>query len=293
VRTDRIRAFGGSTVRPFGGSEQPNTRTAERSSEKVALVTGGGAGIGRAIVLALAREGADLLILDIRLDQAEAVAGEVRGLGRKASALQVDVTKQTRIERAIADGLGQFGRIDILVNNAGVTPGLGLPFTRQIEEDWDKVFNVNMKSVFFACKAITPHFMERRYGKIVNIASIAGPMSSQTMPSYSVSKMGVVTFTRIVAKDLAAYNVNVNAVCPGLLWTDMWKNIGEVIRATNPAYEGLTPRQMFDKRVEEWIPLKREQTPEDIGEAAVFLASEAARNITGQTLVVDGGAYMH
>lgn len=264
-----------------------------RLAEKVALVTGGGAGIGRAIVLALAREGADPLILDIRLDQAEAVAREVRGLGRKASALQVDVTKQTQIERAIADGLGQFGRIDILVNNAGVTPGLGLPFTRQIEADWDKVFNVNMKSVFFTCKAITPHFMERRYGKIVNIASIAGPMSSQTMPSYSVSKMGVVTFTRIVAKDLAAYNVNVNAVCPGLLWTDMWKNIGEVIRATNPAYEGLTPRQMFDKRVEEWIPLRREQTPEDIGEAAVFLVSEAARNITGQTLVVDGGAYMH
>jgi NAD(P)-dependent dehydrogenase (short-subunit alcohol dehydrogenase family) len=135
--------------------------------------------------------------------------------------------------------------------------------------------------------------MERRQGKIVNIASIAGPMSSQTMPSYSVSKMGVVTFTRIVAKDLAAYNVNVNAICPGLLWTDMWKNIGEVIRGTNPAYANLTPRQMFDKRVEEWIPLKREQTPEDIGEATVFLVSEAARNITGQTLVVDGGAYMH
>jgi len=264
-----------------------------RLVEKVALVTGGGAGIGRAIVLALAREGADLLIPDIRLDSAEAVAKEIRDLGRRAAALQVDVTKQAQIEQAIADGIRQFGRIDILVNNAGVTPGLGLPFTRQSEADWDKVFNVNMKSVFFTCKAIAPHFMERRQGKIVNIASIAGPMSSQTMPSYSVSKMGVVTFTRIVAKDLAAYNVNVNAVCPGLLWTDMWKNIGEVIRGTNPAYASLTPRQMFDKRVEEWIPLKREQTPEDIGEATVFLVSEAARNITGQTLVVDGGAFMH
>jgi meso-butanediol dehydrogenase / (S,S)-butanediol dehydrogenase / diacetyl reductase len=264
-----------------------------RLVDQVALVTGGGAGIGRAIVLALAREGADLLIPDIRLDSAEAVAKEVRDLGRRAAALQVDVTKQAQIDGAMADGIRQFGRIDILVNNAGVTPGLGLPFTRQSEADWDKVFNVNLKSVFFTCRAIAPHFMKRRHGKIVNIASIAGPMSSQTMPSYSVSKMGVVTFTRIVAKDLAAYNVNVNAVCPGLLWTDMWKNIGEVIRGTNPAYAGLTPRQMFDKRVEEWIPLKREQTPEDIGEATVFLVSEAARNITGQTLVVDGGAYMH
>ena len=177
-----------------------------RLAEKVALVTGGGAGIGRAIVLALAREGADLLILDIRLDNAEAVAKEVRALGRRAAALQVDVTQQARIEQAIADGIRQFGRIDILVNNAGVNPGLGLPFTRQTEGDWDTVFNVNTKSVFFTCKAIAPHFMERRYGKIVNIASIAGPMSSQTMPSYSVSKMGVVTFTRIVAKDLAAFN---------------------------------------------------------------------------------------
>jgi NAD(P)-dependent dehydrogenase (short-subunit alcohol dehydrogenase family) len=264
-----------------------------RLAEKVALVTGGGAGIGRAIVLALAREGADVLIPDVRLDNAEAVAKAVRDLGRKAAAMQVDVTKQAQVEQAIADGIRQFSRIDILVNNAGVTPGLGLPFTRQTEADWDKVFHVNMKSVFFTCKAIAPHFMERRHGKIVNISSIAGPMSSQTMPSYSVSKMGVVTFTRIVAKDLAGYNVNVNAICPGLLWTDMWKNIGEIIRGTDPAYASLTPRQMFDRRIEEWIPLKREQTPEDIGEAAVFLVSEAARNITGQTLMVDGGAYMH
>jgi NAD(P)-dependent dehydrogenase (short-subunit alcohol dehydrogenase family) len=104
--------------------------------------------------------------------------------------------------------------------------------------------------------------------------------------------MGVITFTRIVAKELAAYNVNVNAICPGLLWTDMWKRIGEVIRATDPAYRGLTPRQMFERRVEEWIPLKRAQTPEDIAHAAVFLASQGARNITGQALMVDGGVVM-
>jgi NAD(P)-dependent dehydrogenase (short-subunit alcohol dehydrogenase family) len=104
--------------------------------------------------------------------------------------------------------------------------------------------------------------------------------------------MGIVTFTKIVAKDLAPYNVNVNAICPGLLYTDMWKKIGEVIRETNPAYADLTPRQMFEKRVEEWIPMKREQTPEDIGHAAVFLVSEEARNITGQALMVDGGVVM-
>jgi meso-butanediol dehydrogenase/(S,S)-butanediol dehydrogenase/diacetyl reductase len=263
-----------------------------RLAGKVAMVTGGGNGIGRAIVLAMAREGADVLIPDIEVADAEAVVKEVTALGRKAMVQQVDVAKEAQIQTAIADGITAYGRIDILVNNAGVNPGLGLPFTRQVEADWDRVFSVNVKSVFFTCKHIAPHFMERRSGKIVNIASIAGPLSSPTMPSYSVSKMGVVTFTKIVAKELASYNVNVNAICPGLLYTDMWKKIGAVIRATNPAYADLTPRQMFEKRVEEWIPMKREQTPEDIGNAAVFLVSEEARSITGQALMVDGGVVM-
>lgn len=263
-----------------------------RLAEKVAMVTGGGAGIGRAIVLAMAREGADVLVADIHSGAAEGVAKEVRGFGRRGAAISADVSQESQVRQSITDGVRQFGRLDIVVNNAGVTPGLGLPFTRQNEADWDEVFNINMKSVFFTCKAIAPYFMERRAGKIINIASIAGPLSSQTMPSYSVSKMGVITFTKIVAKELAAYNVNVNAICPGLLYTDMWKGIGEVIRVTNPAYADLTPRQMFERRVQEWIPLRREQTPEDIGHAAVFLASEEARNITGQVLMVDGGAVM-
>jgi meso-butanediol dehydrogenase/(S,S)-butanediol dehydrogenase/diacetyl reductase len=263
-----------------------------RLTGKVAMVTGGGSGIGRAIVLALAREGADILIPDIQMANAEAVGRGVRSLGRTSIAQRVDVSNEAEIQTSICDGIQAFGQIDILVNNAGVNPGLGLPFTRQVEADWDKVFDVNVKSVFFTCKTIAPHFMERHAGKIVNIASIAGPLSSTTMPSYSVSKMGIITFTKIVAKDLAPYNVNVNAICPGLLYTDMWKKIGEVIRETNPAYADLTPRQMFEKRVEEWIPLKREQTPEDIGHAVVFLVSEEARNITGQVLMVDGGVVM-
>ena len=263
-----------------------------RLAGKIAMVTGGGAGIGRAIVLAMAREGADVFIPDIQAANAEAVVEEVRGLGRRAAALRTDVTKESEIEAAIAEGIRALGCIDILVNNAGVVPSLGHPFTRQVEADWDRVFNVNLKSVFFTCKHIAAHFMERRYGKIVNISSIAGPLSSQSMPSYSVVKMGVITFTKIVAKELAPYNVNVNAICPGLLYTEMWQKIGERMRETNPAYAGLTPRQMFERRVQEWIPMKREQTPEDIGHAAVFLASDEARNITGQALMVDGGVVM-
>ncbi len=263
-----------------------------RVEGKVAVVTGGGAGIGRAIVLALAREGADLLVADISAPAAESVAGEVRAAGRQAWTLPVDVRSEAAVRSALAEGMRLAGRIDILVNNAGVTPNVGLPFTRQVEADWDKVFGVNLKPVFFTCKALAPHFMERRAGKIVNIASVAGPLSSSSMPSYSVVKMGVITFTKIVARDLAPYGVNVNAVCPGLLWTDMWKQLGDVMRATDPTYADLTPRQMFERRVQEWIPMRREQTPEDIGHAVVFLASEEARNITGQALMVDGGIVM-
>ena len=263
-----------------------------RLAGKVAVVTGGGAGIGRAIALAMAREGAQLLIADIQRQAAEAVVREVESLGGKGAALTTDVSREAQVQQMLGDGIRRYGRIDILVNNAGIVPGLGLPFTRQVEADWDAVFNVNMKSVFFACKAIAPHFMERRSGTIVNVSSIAGPLSSQTMPSYSVAKMGVITFTKIVAKDLAGYGVNVNAVCPGLLYTDMWKKIGDVIRETNLTYANMEPRQMFERRVQEWVPMKREQTPEDIGHAAVFLASEEARNITGQVLMVDGGIVM-
>ena len=263
-----------------------------RLDGKIALVTGGGAGIGRAICLALAREGASVLVADIRPEAAQAVAAEVQALGRQAVGVVLDVTNEAHVGQAIADGIRAFGGIDILVNNAGVVPKLGMPFTRQDEGDWDRVFAVNLKPVFFTCKAIAPHFIERRAGKIVNIASIAGPLSSATMPSYSVSKQGVVTFTKIVAKELAQYGVNVNAVCPGLLWTDMWKEVAERMRPTNPAYATLTPREMFERRVQEWTPLRSEQTPGDIGDAVVFLASDEAKNITGQALMVDGGACM-
>jgi NAD(P)-dependent dehydrogenase (short-subunit alcohol dehydrogenase family) len=263
-----------------------------RLAKKIALVTGGGAGIGRAICLALAREGADLVVADIRPEPAEAVAAEARALSRRAAGVALDVTREEQVRQAVANAVRDFGRLDILVNNAGVVPKLGLPFTRQDEGDWDRVFGVNLKPVFFTCKAVAPQFMAQRSGKIVNIASIAGPLSSTTMPSYSVVKQGVVTFTKIVAKELAPYGVNANAVCPGLLWTDMWKEIAEHIRPTNPAYATLAPREMFDRRVQEWVPLRREQTPEDIGDAVVFLASEEARNITGQALMVDGGVCM-
>lgn len=264
-----------------------------RLAGKVAIVTGGGSGIGRGIVLCMAREGADIAIPDIQEANARQVAREVEALGRKALALRVDVTSMPDVEEMLRRVRGQFGQIDALVNNAGIPAPPGLPFTNNTEADWDRVYDVNVKSIFRTCKAITPYFIERQAGRIINIASIAGPLSAPTSPPYTISKQGVITFTRIVARELAPHGITANAICPGVLWTPLWEALGAHIARTNPSFAGMTARQVFDKRVADIVPMKREQVPEDIGWAAVFLASEEARNITGQALCVDGGTVMH
>jgi NAD(P)-dependent dehydrogenase (short-subunit alcohol dehydrogenase family) len=264
-----------------------------RLQGKVAVVTGGGAGIGRGIVLCMAKEGADIAIPDIQDANAQAVVKEVLAMGRKAISMRCDVTKGAEVEATVDRIKKEMGRVDILVNNAGMASAPGMPFTNNTEEDWDKTYAVNLKSVFLMCKAVAPYFIERKAGRIINIASIAGPLAAQTMPPYSVAKGGVITFTRVVAKELATHGITVNAICPGVLWTAFWEGLAKYIADNNPAFAGMTARQVFDKRVADVIPMKREQTPEDIGWAAVFLASEQARNITGQALMVDGGSVMH
>src|SRR2546427_12991728 len=279
--------------KPDSLEREPGGGGSMRLGGKVAIVTGGGSGIGRGIVLAMAREGADLAIPDIQVVNAEKVAQEVQALGRKAFALKTDVTSATDVKAMIDRTRETLGRIDIVVNNAGIAAPPGMPFTNNTEEDWDRVYAVNVKSVFLVSKAIAPHFIERKGGRIINIASIAGPIAALTMPPYSVSKMSVIVFTRIVAKELAPHGVTVNAICPGVLWTSFWEGLAAHLAKTNPAFAGMTARQVFDKRVTDLVPLRREQHPEDIGWAAVFLASEEARNITGQALNVDGGVVMH
>jgi meso-butanediol dehydrogenase/(S,S)-butanediol dehydrogenase/diacetyl reductase len=264
-----------------------------RLAGKVAVVTGGGSGIGRGIVLALAREGADVAIPDIQVLNAEKVAGEVKALGRKVIAMKTDVTSAADVKAMVDRTRDLLGKIDILVNNAGMAAPPGMPFTNNTEEDWDRAFTVNTKSVFLTSKAVAPYFIERKAGRIVNIASIAGPLAAVTMPAYSVAKQGVITFTRVVAKELAPHRITVNAICPGVLWTEFWQKLAAHIAETNPAFKGMSARQVFDKRVADVIPMKVEQEPEDIGAAAVFLASDEARYITGQALMVDGGCVMY
>jgi meso-butanediol dehydrogenase / (S,S)-butanediol dehydrogenase / diacetyl reductase len=263
-----------------------------RLAGKVAVVTGGGSGIGRGIVLAMAREGADISIPDIQPQNAEKVAAEVQALGRKAVSMKADVTKAADVKAMFDRTREALGKVDVLVNNAGMAAPPGLPFTNNSEEDWDRAFAVNTKSVFLTSKAIAPYFIERKAGRIINIASIAGPLAAPTMPPYSVAKQGVITFTRVVAKELAAHGITVNAICPGVLYTDFWQKLATHIATTNPAFAGMTARQVFDKRVGDLVPMKCEQQPEDIGWAVVFLASDEARYITGQALNVDGGCVM-
>ena len=264
-----------------------------RLAGKVAIVTGGGSGIGRGIVLAMAKEGADIAIPDIQPMNAEKVAAEVKALGRKVVAMKADVTSTSDVTAMVARTRDMLGSIDILVNNAGMAAPPGMPFTNNTEDDWDRAFAVNTKSVFLTCKAIAPYFIERKAGRIVNIASIAGPLAAGTMPPYSVAKGGVITFTRVIARELAPHGITVNAICPGVLYTEFWQKLAAHIADTNPAFKGMTPREVFEKRVSDIVPQKCEQTPEDIGWAAVFLASDEARAITGQALNVDGGCVMH
>ncbi len=262
-------------------------------SGKTALVTGGGRGIGRGISLALARNGADIVVADIILENAQSVSAEVRALGRRALAMSLDVANRQSVADMAARALAEFGAIDILVNNAGVIGASGWE-GREIpnEEDWDFIFEINVKGIARVTDAIAPHMKERRFGKIINIASIAGRQGSSRNPPYNVSKAGVISLTQAQAQALAPHNINVNAICPGLLWTPMWERItARDIMTPNP--EGKTQRELFEEHVQAQIPLGREQTPDDIGNLAAFLASEYAMNITGQAINVSGGLFMN
>lgn len=262
-------------------------------TDKIAIVTGGGRGIGRGISLVLARHGANIVVADLIEDNAQAVVDEVRALGRKSLALSLDVTSQASADAMVAEVMAQFGQIDILVNNAGIigAPGWESRDTPN-EDDWDMIYAVNVKGIAKVTNAVSPHMVARRYGKIINIASIAGRPGGPRNPPYNVSKTGVISLTQAQALDLAPHDVNVNAICPGLLWTPMWERI-TARPAMTPNPEGKSQRVLFEEHVQRSIPMRKEQTPEDIGHLAAFLASDYAYNITGQAINVSGGLYMN
>tara|TARA_B100001013_G_C24571645_1_gene426803 strand:- start:286 stop:1086 length:801 start_codon:yes stop_codon:yes gene_type:complete len=265
-----------------------------RLKDHVAIVTGGGGAVGGGIATCLAQEGADIVVSDINLEAAQIRAKELKNLGRSVLTVRSDITVEKDCKFLIQESLKIFGKIDILVNNAGhFGKRLGLPFTNQTEEEWDDNYNINVKGPFFLCKAVSSHMMERSFGKIINISSIAAKRDPQIVPAYAAGKNALLTLTRIVAKDLAPFNINVNAICPGMIWGEFWKRLAPLVAAGDDQFDAsMDPRELFEAWVNKNAPFKREQTPEDIGNLAVFLSSKEARNITGQAIHVDGGMAM-
>lgn len=268
-----------------------------RLNNRVAVVTGGGGGLGEGICLSLAREGADLVVSDLDMASAEGVAKKVKKTERGALAFKTDVRNIHQCRELIDTSLREMGHIDILVCCAGVG---GFTFRGNSEEpatlenvseeEWDLTLDVNLKGVFLCNQAVVPYFKEQKKGKIINISSIGGRKGVDFIPHYSASKAGVIVFTQAVALHMAPFRVNVNAVCPGQIWSPMWEVGARVLSHTYPQFNGMEPKDIFDALVQHMIPLGRPQTPEDIGNAVAFLASDEAREITGQALNVDGGS---
>ena len=251
--------------------------------DKIAIVTGAGTGMGKAIALRYAREGAHVVAAEIDAASGQQTAAEVSANDRRGLFVRTDMGKVADINALVAKAVETFGQIDILVNNAGVTKSLG--FFDVTEADWDWIHSVNAKGVFFCMQAVAREMMKRNQGKIINTASIAGKGFRGTSNiSYAGSKGAVIAMTRIGASQLAKYNINVNAICPGATRTSMYERIMKQITER----EGITEEQAV-ARMDVSIPLRRSNTPDDIANMAAFLASDEARNITGQSFNVDGG----
>ena len=267
---------------------------------QVALVTGGARGIGRGIALALAQAGADVAIADLEhiasaaqqyssaaiggYTEAQKTAAEITALGRRSFAVQADVRKKEDAVRMVEETLSRLGGLHILVCNAGVVSVAQVE--TMTEETWDLTFAVNVKGVFLSCQAAIPAMKTQGKGCIINIASIAGKNGAAGLAHYCSSKFAVVGFSNSLAKELAPANIRVNAICPGILRTQMWEYLAETLKKPQE-----TKEDAWQRYIKGMIPLGRPQTPEDIGQLAVYLA--LAENVTGQAINVDGGVELH
>ncbi len=242
--------------------------------DRVALITGGARGIGRDIALLFAQEGSDVAICDVNQEALDATKKEIESLGRRAEGFVVDVTDLAQVEDMVNKILDKFQKIDILVNNAGITRDNLI--VRMSEKDFDSVIAVNLKGTFNCTKSVSKVMMKQRYGRIISIASIIGIMGNAGQANYAASKAGIIGLTKSVAKELASRNVNVNAIAPGFIETDMTAKLADDVKA-----------QMLTL-----IPLNRFGKANDVAKVALFLASEASSYITGQVIQVDGGIVM-
>ena len=246
----------------------------KKFEKKTTLITGAARGIGRAIAEKMADEGADVALCDLNHDWLADSLKSCSSKGCKAAGYAVDVSMAADVQKVVDAILNDFGRIDILVNNAGITRDGFL--IRMSEQDWDAVLNVNLKGTFLFTKAVAKAMLKQRSGAIVNLASIIGLIGNAGQCNYAASKAGIIALTKSTAKELASRNIRVNAVAPGFITTKMTENLPEDIRG----------------KMLEAIPLKRFGAPDDVADAVLFLASEAAAYITGQVISVNGGMVM-
>ena len=241
---------------------------------QIALVTGGSQGIGKAISLALAKEGSDVIIFDLNLEKAEEVSKEIEGMGRRPLSLRVNVAIPEEVEDGFRRTIETFGKIDILVNNAGITRDALL--IRMKDDDWDQVLDVNLKGVFLCTRAAVKSMSKQRYGRIVNISSVVAFMGNPGQVNYVASKAGIIGFTKTIAREYATRGITVNAIAPGFIQTAMTESL---------------PDQVKEVMLKE-IPLGRFGSPDDIANAVRFLVSKESAYITGQVIHVNGGMYM-
>ncbi len=242
--------------------------------DQVALVTGGAQGIGRSIALELAKGGARVVVSDVDLQKAEATAGECSALGGPSKALKFDVSQGEDVTSAFASIASEFGQLDILVNNAGITRD-GL-IMRMKDEDWDAVLRINLKGTFLCSREAVKIMAKRRYGRVVNIASVVAFMGNAGQANYAASKAGIVGLTKTVAREYASRNITVNAVAPGFIQTAMTDVLSDKVK----------------EELQRSIPMARLGTAEDVMNAVTFLCLPASGYITGQTIHVNGGMYM-
>jgi 3-oxoacyl-[acyl-carrier protein] reductase len=272
-----IRNDGGIMVRSATGRRHKEQQMTQPLpfQDQVAVVTGSARGIGRVIAETLASRGANILIADVRAELAEATAHEVaQASGRQVVATAVDVANAESAKAMIETAIAQLGRVDVLVNNAGITRDNLI--MRIDDNDWDMVLNINLKGAFNCSKAVIRPMMKQRYGRIVNIASVSGLAGQAGQTNYSSSKAGLVGFTKALAREVGSRNITVNAVAPGLIPTDLTKDLPDDLKTASVTM----------------IPLGRWGTPQEVANAVAFLASGEANYITGHVLSVDGGMFM-
>jgi NAD(P)-dependent dehydrogenase (short-subunit alcohol dehydrogenase family) len=257
-----------------------------RLANRVAVVTGGGSGLGAEMCRAFAREGAKVAVADVRPDAAQETVASIRDAGGEALAVAIDVSERAAVEGAADEVIQRFGELGIWVNNAGISRVV--PFLECSDEVWDTTMRINLKGSFIGCQVAIRHMLPRRHGVILNMSSQSGKVGNSAYAAYCASKFGIVGLTQSLAIEFAREGIRVNALCPGVVFTPLWEaQLPDYARKRNLRQEDVRPY------IEDRIPMGRACTPQDVAQAAVFLVSDESAYMTGQAINLAGGSVMH